>query len=183
MTLCWLKKTIRSLSLAAIIFFLHLTVIFIMFISLVSSQYIYICLKAWKCFKMYMSVHSQHWSICLPQVAMQCRMDRCLKYTSEYAVSQFCKLDTSHTAVYCIFIIHTGFKACRGIQGIYANEDWWLLWSPRISSVNSLYGKMHYSSVMMSLSEQCACVKQLGWVGFFVYIFLLSLKVTTRITW
>lgn len=53
LTLCWLKKTIRSLSLAAIIFFLHLTVIFIMFTSLVSSQYIYICLKAWKCFKTY----------------------------------------------------------------------------------------------------------------------------------
>lgn len=81
---------------------------------------------------MYMSVHSQHWSVCLPQVAMQCRMERCLKYTSEYAVSQFCELDTSHTAVYCIFIIHTSFKACRGIQGIYANEDWRLLWSPRI---------------------------------------------------
>lgn len=130
-----------------------------------------------------MSVHSQHWSVCLPQVAMQCRMDRCLKYSSKNAVCQFYELDTSHTAVYCIFIIHTGLKACRGIQGIYANEDWWLLWSPRISSVNSLYGKMHYTSVMMSLSEQCACVKQLGWVGFFCVYFFLSLKVTTWITW
>lgn len=93
-------------------------------------------------------------------------MDRCLKYTSENAVSQFCELDTSHTAVYSIFIIHTGFKACGGIQGIYANEDWRLLWSPRISSVNSLYGMIHYALVMMSLSEQCA------WLGgFFVYIF------------
>lgn len=29
---------------------------------------------------------------------------------------------------------------------------------------------------MMSLSEQCACVKQLGWVGFFLCIFFFIFK-------
>lgn len=78
-----------------------------------------------------MSVLSQHWSVCL--IASSCnaglwKMSNGPMFevygTSKNAVSQFCELDTSHTAVYCIFIIHTGLKACRGIQGIYANEDW-----------------------------------------------------------
>lgn len=92
-------------------------------------------------------------------------------YILKCLYQKFCELDICHDAVYCIFIIRMSFKAyCRGMQGIYANEVWWLLWSPRISSVNSLYGMMH-TLVMMSPSVQCACVKQLGWGFFLLCIF------------
>lgn len=132
-----------------------------------------------------MSVHGQ-----LACLKLQCRPLENVKCTVfEVYILKCCIPEVSWIRYMSrCSILHMSFKAyCRGMQGIYANEVWWLLWSPRISSVNSLYGMMH-TLVMMSPSVQCACVKQLGW-GFFllcIFKFFFSSIVTqkkTQITW